>query len=236
MMTPVVGIVSALLDQMQAKNQGSVFISDDRRRRVVGAAIRAYYEEAADDLTIVDNNRGWCARLPLLAALAPSAKVICMVRNVAEIIDSLERLQAKNPFQQWLGPNLNLYDRIGSYNARDGLIGYAYNALREACWGPQAERLLLVQYTTLAQRPDAVMAAIHAWLSLPEFTYDFEHLCSPPVFEEFDARLGVPGLHRVRPRVEYHPVPVGLPRDVVARHASGDFWHSPAERNHVAMV
>ncbi len=234
-MSPVLGIVRTLVDQMQAKTQGSVFISDDIRHRVVAGAIGAFYADAGDT-TVVDTNRGWCAHLALLNAVAPDAKTICMVRDIAPIIASLERLQQENAFQYWLGSKLNLYDRVASYVARDGVVGYALNALREACWGPHCDKLLLVRYDTLVQKPAAVMETVHAWLSLPPYTYDFNHVEYPATFDEFDARLGVPGLHRVRQRVESQPdKQLLLPPDVIRDAAARNFWDDPANCNRVAV-
>ncbi len=52
-----------------------------------------------DKLVIFDTNRLWCARLPTLVTLFPDAKFICTVRNVAWIMESLERLIRGSPFE-----------------------------------------------------------------------------------------------------------------------------------------
>ena len=41
---------------------------------------------------VFDTNRSWCAMLPALAALYPSSRVICCVRNPAWILNSFESL------------------------------------------------------------------------------------------------------------------------------------------------
>ena len=56
------------------------------------------YQDYAQEI-IVDTNRLWCARLPLLLRLFPQARVLCTVRYVAWIMDSLERLVRKNALQ-----------------------------------------------------------------------------------------------------------------------------------------
>jgi sulfotransferase len=39
---------------------------------------------------VFDTNRSWCARLPLLTSLFPEAKVICCVRDIPWIFDSID--------------------------------------------------------------------------------------------------------------------------------------------------
>ena len=48
---------------------------------------------------IFDTNRAWCSKLPTLVRLFPEAKVICCVRHVGWIMDSIERLIRENAFE-----------------------------------------------------------------------------------------------------------------------------------------
>ena len=43
--------------------------------------------------------------------------------------------------------------------AGTGMAGFAWNALREAWFGEQADRILLVTYETLTERPQAALDA-----------------------------------------------------------------------------
>ena len=48
---------------------------------------------------IFDTNRAWTAKLPALMRLFPDAKLICCVRDVAWVMDSLERQYRNNTFE-----------------------------------------------------------------------------------------------------------------------------------------
>ena len=57
------------------------------------------------------------------------------------------------------------------------------------------------------------------------FEHDFDH--SSYNADEFDARIGMPGLHRVRPKVEPIERTAILPREIFVRFASESFWMDP---------
>jgi len=58
----------------------------------------AYYHPPTEREVISDTNRRWCSKLPLIRELFPEAKVICCIRNIAWIMDSIELLIRRNAF------------------------------------------------------------------------------------------------------------------------------------------
>ena len=71
-----------------------------------------------------------------------------------------------------------------------------YDALKQACYGAQRDRLLLVKYETLTTDPAKAMHAIYDFIGQPYFEHDFNHVDYDVT--EFDERAGTPGLHTVR--------------------------------------
>ena len=109
--------------------------------------------------------------------------------------------------------------------AADGLVGAPYDALKQACYGAQRDRLLLVQYETLTTDPGATMRAIYDFIGEPEFAHDFDHVDYDVA--EFDERAGTPGLHTVRPTVQAQPRETLLPPDLFNRFIHDAFWRDP---------
>ena len=107
-------------------------------------------------------------------------------------------------------------------------MGYALDALREACFGAHSERLILLDYETLARAPEATVGALYEQLSLTPFAHDFEDVAYEA--KAFDAALGSPGLHRVHSRVEWRPRASVLPPDLFQRFAGDSFWRKPEPR------
>lgn len=225
---PLAGMFGALLGEMSERNEFAVFLDDAKRRRMLGGLFDQYYADCKTEV-VFDTSRAWCARLPAIADLFPEAKVIACVRHLPWIIDSIERLVQRNAFSPSsifnYTPGGTVYTRANGVASADGLVGYAYDALKQACYGAQAERLLLVQYETLTSTPTKAMKAIYDFIGQPAFKHDF-HRVEYDV-SEFDQRAGTPGLHTVRGKVHAEPRKTLLPPDLFQRFASDAFWRDP---------
>ncbi len=232
MTSPVGAIFNAMLGATSARNEGAVFIEDGQRQRLLRACFEAYYADIHPTRLVFDTNRQWTTKLPALTRLFPAAKVICCVRNPAWVLDSIEGLIRRNAFELSgifnYEPGGTVYSRIEGLGKGDGMAGFAWNALREAVYGPHADRLLLVRYETLAAQPVAALTAIYDFINEPLFAHDPNHI--EPCYDmiEFDMRLGTPGLHAVGPAVRPPERKTVLPPDLFTRYASDAFWEDPA--------
>lgn len=226
---PVAGMLNVLLSEMSGSNEYSVFISDEQRQRILRGVFEQYYgpEYSAD--VIFDTNRLWCARMPLLHTLFPTSKIIACVRDLPWIIDSVERLIQKNA----LSPSSifrfqvagTVYSRADGIANGEGMVGFAYNALKEAFYGEHANQLLLVQYETLVSDPQRVLNAVYAFIDEPQYHHDFNNISYEA--NEFDLRAGTPGLHEVRPKISPRTRQTVLPPDVFRRFENDSFWRNP---------
>lgn len=218
--SPLGAMVPALRRAMSPEQETHIRVSAHQRLRVMEAIFDAYYEEVLDKI-IFDTNRRWCADIALITKLFPNSRVLACVRNPALVIDSFERAFQKNPVNLSTiircDPHGTVYDRVPVMMANDGVVGYAYNALRQAFYGPHSGRLVLVEYTNLATAPKETMAWIHAQLEFGHFDYDFDHIKQIPGAEAFDNSIGTPSLHMLKEKVEYVPGPMSLPPDIVSR-------------------
>jgi len=224
---PLCGIVSSLLRSMGSSNEYAGFLSDEQRRRITGSVFEAYYAARYCDQIIFDTNREWTVHLSMLAELCPRAKVICCVRSPAWILDSIERLIQAIPFARTrLFPADsvdNVYTRA-EYTLKKGMLAAPLQSLRQAWYGAEAQRLIAIRYDSLAAQAAEVIARLYELLELPPFTHDFENL----EFDEpdFDAQLGVPGLHKVRRRVAPNERTTILPPDLFNQN-DRSFWDVP---------
>ncbi len=83
------------------------------------------------------------------------------------------------------------------------MVGGPYDALKQACYGAQKDRLLLVQYETVTTDPAKTMHAVYAFIGEPAFEHEFDRVDYDVT--EFDERAGTPGLHTVRSTVKAEP-------------------------------
>ena len=239
MTSPVGGLVERMLEAMSEDNEFSVFISPEQKRALILSIFSAYYHPQADQEIIFDTNRLWCSKLPLILELFPEAKVICCVRNIAWIMDSIELLIRRNTFdisRLFNNPaeRATVYSRTEALSQGSRLVGYAYNALKEAFYSEQSGSLLLVDYDLLTKGPAKTMSLIYQFLGEEIFEHDFENVeYQEP---EFDHRLKTKGLHQVRSQVEFKPRTTILPPDLFERFNSLSFWTEATNSRASAIV
>jgi hypothetical protein len=121
---PVGPLVEAMLRNVSMANETSIFISDAQREALLRSVFDTFYAGATPGHVVFDTNRLWCTKLPLLATLFPKARVICCVRDIPWIFDSIERLIRKNKSSQASSifePSGNVYSRVKGLGAGNGL-------------------------------------------------------------------------------------------------------------------
>lgn len=228
MTSPVGGLLSGLLNQFSAGSEYGSVITQDQRRRLLKGLFDSYYADQSDKEIVFDTNRLWSSKLPALTDLYPHAKVIACVRNVAWIMDSIEKLYRANPYENTKLFNDDVerntvYSRVETLAQRNRLVGFAWAALKEAYYSEHAKSLLLVEYDLLVESPEKVMRLVYEFLEEPWFEHDFNnlHYDAP----EFDQALGIDGLHRVRSTVSVQSRVSVLPPDLFNQYSHLSFWN-----------
>ena len=119
-----------------------------------------------------------------------------------------------------------MWSRAEGLTGANGMVGFAWNALKQAYYSNEADRMMLLTYETLVRDPKAALDAVYGFLGLDPFGHDFKNV----VFDapEFDARLGTPGLHAVGRAVRAVERQTILPPDLWQRFENDSFWRDPA--------
>ena len=228
MTSPVGGLFRGMLNQLGAGSEFGPVVTTDQRRRLARGLFDSYYaDQAASKDVIFDTNRMWSAQMPALIDLFPGAKLIACVRNVAWVMDSMERRYRANPYEITRLFNDDterntVYSRVDTLAQRNRMVGYPWTALKEAFYGEHAESLLVVDYELLAQAPHKVLPLIYQFLGEPEYAHNFEQVKYDA--NDFDEALGLHGLHKVRARVALEPRQTILPPDLFEQYSQLSFW------------
>lgn len=236
--SPVGSLILGALHEMSAAHEGSVFVDDARRKAVLRGIFDGYYHDIHPTKTVLDTNRVWCSKFPTLRTLYPDAKIICCVRDMPWIYDSMERLIQRNSLMPskifGFEASGNAHDRFEALNRSNGMVGFAWTGLRQAFYGTDADRLLLVTFETLTQSPARALEAIYGFLDLAPFRHDFDNISFD--VSEFDRYLGTPGLHSVGKKVKSEARSTILPPDLFNRVVNDTFWKDPAQNTHGARI
>jgi len=254
MTSPLADIMGVVMAEASSKNDFSFDVSDDQRVAMLRGLVENFYAGQADagdraasegipsggipsGDVVFDTSRLWCSRMQLLQTLFPDAKVIACVRQLSWVLDSMERLVRLQPvgvskvFR--FDTNTTVYSRVEALTDPRGMVGFSFQATKDAFYGQYAPgHLLLLTYESLARNPSAAMRAVYQFIGEPWFEHDFDHISYNA--HEFDARVGLPGLHTVRPKVEpIERTPI-LPREIFGRFVNESFWMDP--KNNISQV
>lgn len=225
--SPVATLFNAVSSSMGVWTETASLLSDAHRERILRGLFESYYADQPDKQVIVDTNRAWCSKMPVLKRLYPDSKVICCVRSLAWVMDSIERLTRKHPLTESKlfsddAERATVYTRTEALGKYDRLMGYPWTALKEAFYGEYSHNLLLVDFDLLTSSPGRVMDLIYDFIGEPRFSHSFTNI----TFDEpaFDQELGLPGLHKVHTEVKPIQRQTVLPPDLFQRLDDMSFW------------
>jgi sulfotransferase len=220
--SPMLNLIRSSLEIMNAGNGLKTLHSEKTTKNVLDGLFLSYYNECNKSV-VFDTNRLWNN----LLYLYPKTKVICCVRSIPWILDSFELMRNKNPYTiSTVFPNevdLNVYTRCDALMQENGLVGSAYMALKTGITSPHSANLFLVDYEQLCQNPSGMMKAIYNFIEEPFFEHDFDNVAME--YEEYDAEVGLRGLHSIRRKVEYAPRRTCLPPDIWNKYSNLEVWN-----------
>lgn len=230
MTSPLADIMGVVMAEASSKNDFSFAVSDEQKISLLRGLVENFYAGPAGAEIVFDTSRLWCSRMQLLDTLFPQAKVIACVRQLPWVLDSMERLVRQQPvgvskvFR--FDTNTTVYSRAEALADPRGMVGFAFQAIKDAFYGQYAPgHLLMLTYETLVRNPAAALRAVYRFIGEPWFEHDFDDVEYSA--SEFDARVGMTGLHSVRAKVEAIERTPILPREIFNRFVSESFWLDP---------
>ncbi|MDE2054438.1 MAG: sulfotransferase [Xanthomonadaceae bacterium] len=237
MTSPVADIMGAVVAEMSSKNDFSYAISDAARVAVLRGLVENFYSAAGGAEVVFDTSRLWCSRIQMLDTLFPQSRVVACVRQLPWVLDSMERLVRKQPVNVSkvfrFDTNTTVYSRVQALTDPRGMVGFAFQAVKDAFYGRYASgHLLLLTYETLTKSPEAALRKVYEFIGEPWFEHDFDSVEYGA--SEFDSRVGMPGLHTVRSKVEAPERTPVLPLEIFNRFVSESFWLDP--KNNISGV
>ena len=131
-------------------------------------------------------------------------------------------------------PGGTVYSRVDGLAGSNGMVGFAWNALREAFCGEQTSCLLALTYETLTTKPRQALAAVYDFIGEEPFEHDFNNIEFDA--EAFDRRIGTPGLHSVGRSVRPNERKNLLPAELVRKYENDAFWLDPARNPYQVRV
>jgi len=225
--SPVQGLVTSAIDVVTG-GETNHLINEDKRKTILKGLFESYYSDVKQP-TVFDTCRGWTAKTGLLKDLFPQTKIVCCVRDLFWILDSFERITAKNSLY---GEALTDDESCQTVTTRcdammdvkkHGQVVKPYYHLEEGLL-LNPDMIMLVEYEHLCKNPENIMREIYKFIDKPYYNHDFNNVEYEN--EVFDSALNMKGLHTVRKKVTWEPRPSILPKSVFDKYAGKEFWRT----------
>ena len=179
-------------------------------------AIDAFYEDT-DKPIIIDKGRGWPIPIIISAmtqVLGHKPKIIATVRSIPDCMASFVRVAKPENLDEFMYTG-QLSDHLrAAYISLQS--GYEYDP----------DCFCIIEYEELLKDPKAQIERIHAFLELPDFNYDFDHIDGSTVAEDDENLHGYDGMHDIKPKLER--LHSDDPRDILQHHygtfCQPEFW------------
>lgn len=226
--SPVQNLVAATI-HVVTNSESNELIDEGKRKHILRSLFNAYYD-AVTPTTVFDTSRGWTSKTSLLKELYPQTKIICCVRDLPWILDSFEKIAAKNTLY-----NATLTDEEANQTVttrcdalmdvkKGGQVVKPYYFLEEGLL-LNPDMICLVEYEELCKYPEATMQKIYKFIGKPYFKHDFDNVEYEN--EPYDRALNMKSLHTVRKKVSWEQRLSILPKSVWDKYAGKEFWRKP---------
>jgi sulfotransferase len=155
-------------------------------------------------------SRGWGVYRGFIETFYPNPKIICMVRDLKDVVASYEKIYRAN--QNKHDPVRNdmeargttVHKRVDEWMHPTNTIGRAVERLFEMIRLNYADNVLFIKYEDLCLHPKTQMIRLYDYLDLPYYEHNYDEI--PQNIKEDDTIYGLgDGLHKIREKLEMKP-------------------------------
>jgi len=183
-----------------------------RLKRVLQGIFHGYLHDGFASPLVIDKGRGWLSLIEMLEfVLDKKCKIICPVRDLAEILASFEKLWRKTTAKtQWNFEQNDYFNaqtvegRCEIWARKDQPVGLAYNRVKDALQRGYSDRIYFVEFNDLTSYPERTLDGVYKFLDVANFKHDFDNVAQYTREDDENVHRIV-GLHTIRPKVL--PVP-----------------------------
>ena len=166
--------------------------------------LQGFYESVTDKRYVLDKSRGWGVYRPFLEAIYPDPKIICLVRDLKDVVCSYEKIYRKNQALKHdpirddsSGRGTTPHKRVDEWVHPTNTIGRAVERIFECIRQGYDNKILYVKYEDLCLYPKQQMTRVYDYLGIDDYNHDFDNI--KQITKEDDTIYGLgEGLHEIR--------------------------------------
>ena len=210
--TPTSGLLELVFGARLNYTNGAEFRAQDAAQMKKAflafsrAGMEAYFQALTDKPYVMDKSRGWGVHFDLLSLIFnEEPKIICMVRDLRQILASMEKKFRQAPDKNRPIENHNNLSGTTTFkrmliHLQSPPVGLALDRLIEIHQRGWNKKILFLRFEDLTTQPAKILQKVYQYLGVPEFKHNFGSVAQ--VTQEDDQVFGIAGLHEIRPKVE----------------------------------
>ena len=165
--------------------------------------LEGFFNGITDKDYVIDKSRLWGINREFVNSFYPNPKIVCMVRDLRDILSSMENNYRKNPHlvKENASENYNILIRVSDWLMNSSKpVGVTLSNLQELIHRGYDKNILFVKYEDLCCEPKKTMEKVHDYLEISFYEYDFCNI-KQVTFED-DKFHGIYGDHKIKSKVE----------------------------------
>jgi sulfotransferase len=235
--SPVVATMITLENSFSNDELFLGYPKPQQAKEIIASVLPQYYGDRQEPV-IFDKNRSWTVRMEYIPGYFDiQPKIICPVRDTAEILTSFISMIRRNPYQ--VDGKINFIDEMLVKNnipltddnrceflaSPDGILGQSVEGLRKALMEGYDNSIHLVEYRDLVNNPKETIEKLYEFLGEESFEHTFDNVEN--INREDDAKIyGFVDMHEVRSEVKSTaPSPEEvLSENILEKCKNTEFW------------
>lgn len=235
--SPVVYTMIAIEQSLSNDELFVAYPKPEQAREIIGSVLPTFYSDHQEPI-IIDKNRSWPSRIEYIKGyFGIEPKIICPVRDTAEILTSFISLIRRNPFEvngrvnfideMLIKMNILLTDdnRCEFLASPQGLLGQSVEAIKKALMEGNEGVIHFVEYNDLISNPQDTIEKIYDFLGEEYYNHSFEGLENNNKENDIHT-YGLSDMHEVRDTIQKtsnNPEDI-LSDDILSRCENTEFW------------
>lgn len=159
-----------------------------------------YYRPITNRPIVIDKNRGWMHYYEWVNKWNPNPKIICMIRDLRDIVASMEKIFRKNKDVPGMDNPASMINMTVDQRVHHWLnsqpIGLSLQRTRDAFERGIQKNIFFIRYEDLSNDPQNVMDQIYDFIGEDRFVHDFKNIKKEVI--EDDIHFGIYGNHSVQ--------------------------------------
>ena len=166
-------------------------------------------------------SRGYGVYRPFIESFYENPKVICLVRNLKDVVASYEKIYRKTQYMHdpvrddMTGRGTVIHKRVDEWMNPVNTIGRAVERILEMIRQGYDDKIHFIRSEDLCLYPESTMVQVYQFLELPYFKHDFDNV-EQKTKEDDSVYLLSPDLHTIRKKLEpnYSDADIILGKDI----------------------